>query len=76
MEVGTGGLEGWIRDNVVTLIILILGVCVLWAAKGGNLSKAVTIVAGVILGLAVLGLASGTTATDIGDFIVGLFTSG
>lgn len=76
MEVGTGGLEAWIQNNVVTLIILILGVCVLWAAKGGNISKAVTIVAGIILGLAVLGLASGTTATDIGDFIVGLFTTG
>lgn len=76
MEVGTGGLEGWIRENVITLVILILGICVLWAVKGGNLSKAVTIVVGTILGLAMLGLATGTTATDIGDFVVGLFTSG
>lgn len=70
---GTGGLTAWIQDNVITLVILILGVCVLWAARSGSLSKAVTIVAGVIIGIAVLGLASGNNASDIGTFIITLF---
>lgn len=69
---GTAGLTQWIRDNVVTLVILILGVAVLWAARGGNISKGVTILAGTILGVCVLGLATGTTAADLGNWIVGL----
>lgn len=73
---GTRGITDWIQENVVTLIILVLAVCVLWAARGGNISKAVTIIAGLILGLAVLGMATGTTAADLGKWIADLFTSG
>lgn len=72
----TGGLTQWILDNIITLIILILGVCILWAARGGNISKGVTIIAGAIMGLAVLGLATGNNATSLGDWIVGLFGIG
>lgn len=72
----TTGIIGWIEDNVVTLIVLILAVCVLWAARGGNISKAVTIIAGLILGLAVLGMATGSTAADLGEWIANLFVGG
>lgn len=72
---GTTGLQSWLRENAITLIVLILGLAVLWAARGGNIAKGVTIIGGVVLGLAVLGLASGTNATDIADFIVGLLKS-
>lgn len=72
----TGGLVQWIQDNVVSLIILILALCVLWAARGGNISKAVTIIAGVFLGLAVLGLAVGGNASSVGAWLIGLFGIG
>ena len=72
---GTGGLKRWLQDNVVTLVILALGVVVLWSAKGGNISKGITIVGGVVVGLMVLALASGSNATDLGNFLVGLFKS-
>ena len=72
----TGGLTQWILDNIITLVILILGIAILWAARGGNLSKGVTIIAGAIMGLAVLGLATGNNATSLGDWIVGLFGIG
>ena len=72
-EYGTGGLAEWITDNIITLVVLILGVTVLWAARSGNNSKAVTIVGGLIIGLGVLGLAVGNNATDLGQWMAGLF---
>ena len=72
---GTSGITAWIQDNVVTVVILVAAVAVLWAARSGNIGKGITITAGLILGLAVLGLATGTTATDIGNFIVHLVKS-
>lgn len=71
-EYGTSGVTQWIQDNVVTLVILLLAVAVLWAARQGNISKGITIVAGLLLGVVVLGLASGNNATQLGDFVVGL----
>jgi len=72
-EYGTRGLTDWIQSNVVTLVILILAVCVLWAARAGNISKGITIVAGLLLGVVVLGLATGNNAQDVGAFVVDLF---
>lgn len=69
---GTSGITQWIQDNVVTVVILIAAVAVLWAARAGNVGKGITITAGLLLGLTVLGLASGTNATDIGTWIVHL----
>jgi hypothetical protein len=69
---GTSGISQWIQDNVVTVVILLAACAVLWAARAGNVGKGITVVAGLILGLAVLGMATGTTATQLGNFIVGL----
>ena len=73
---GTSGLAQWIQDNVVTVVILLLAVAVLWAARAGNIAKGITIVAGALVGVAMLGLATGTSATDIGNFIVHLIRQG
>lgn len=72
-QYGTGGLKEWISANVITLVILILGIAVLWAARSGNVGKAITIAAGMMIGIGVLGLASGSNAADIGTFMVDLF---
>lgn len=74
-QYGTGGLKDWISNNVVTLLILILGVSILWSARAGNIAKGITIAGGAIVGLAVLGLATGSNANDMGVFIVNLFRS-
>jgi hypothetical protein len=71
-EYGTSGLVGWLQNNAVPLVILLLAITVLWAARGGNVGKGITIVAGLFLGLAVLGIATGTNATDIGGWLAGL----
>lgn len=71
-EYGTSGLVGWLQNNAIPLVILILAITVLWAARGGNVGKGITIVAGLFLGLAVLGIATGTNASDIGTWMAGL----
>lgn len=73
---GTSGLAQWIQDNVVTVVILLLAVAVLWAARAGNIAKGITIVAGALVGVSMLGLATGTSAADIGNFIVHLIRQG
>lgn len=73
VDYGTKGLSAWIQDNVITVIILVLAAAVLWAAKGGNISKGLTIAAGLLVGLVVLGVATGNNAEDIGTFVIGLF---
>lgn len=72
---GTAGIANWIQQNVVTVVVLIIAVAVLWAARSGNIGKGITITAGLLLGVGVLGLATGTTATDLGSFIVHMFQS-
>ena len=72
---GTAGIAQWIRDNVITLAILVVAAVVLFAARKGDIGKSITIIAGLLLGFTVLGLATGTTANDIGTWIIGLFRS-
>lgn len=72
---GTSGIVTWIQDNVITVVILLAAVAVLWAARAGNIGKGITIVAGLVVGIGVLGLATGTTATDLGNFIIHLIKS-
>lgn len=74
-EYGTSGLVDWIQSNVVTLVLIALAVSVLWAARGGNISKGVTIMAGAILGIVMLGLATGNTAEGMGTWMVNLLRS-
>ena len=59
----------------MTVVILVAACAVLWAARSGNIGKGVTVTAGLILGVAVLGLATGATATDIGNWLVHLVRS-
>lgn len=69
---GTSGLSKWIKDNVISIVILVLGISILFAARNGNISKGVTILGGTLLGLVVLGMATGNTADSIGTFLIGL----
>ena len=59
----------------MTVVILLVACAVLGAARSGSVGKGVTVTAGLILGVAVLGLATGGTATDIGDWLVHLVRS-
>ena len=59
----------------MTVVIFLAACAVLGAARSANIGKGITITAGLIHGVAVLGLATGATATDIGDWLVHLMRS-
>jgi len=53
----TGGLQTWIRSNVIPLLLLVIAVMLFVVAQRGDNAKAMRVVAGVIIALGVLGLA-------------------
>lgn len=72
-EYGTSGLAAWIQNNVFVILILALAAAILFAVKSGSIAKGVTIAAGMLLGLFVLGVAVTPGASeDIGAFLVSL----
>jgi hypothetical protein len=68
----TNGLQGWIQDNVVPLVLLGIAVILLWiGGKGDNAGVARRSV-GLIVGLVALGVAVSGNGPEIGNFLAGL----
>ncbi|MER7015839.1 hypothetical protein ABT324_30765 [Saccharopolyspora sp. NPDC000359] len=73
---GTDGLRGWIIDNVVPLGLLVVAVLLLWLGGGkGDNAGVMTRLGGVLVALALIGIAVSGAGVNIGSFIAGLFTS-
>lgn len=73
-QIGTGGLQAWIQDNVVPLILLTIAVILLWiGGKGDNAGVARRSV-GLIIGLVALGIAVSNSGPQIGQFLASLIT--
>ncbi|GGP61506.1 hypothetical protein [Saccharothrix coeruleofusca] len=75
---GTGGVRQWILDNLVPLLLLTVAVLLLWLGGGkGDNAGVMRRLGGVIIALAIIGLAVTTNAgANIGQWIAGLFTGG
>ena len=73
---GTGGVRDWILDNLVPLLLLSVAVLLLWLGGGkGDNAGVMRRLAGVIVALAIIGLAVTTDAGEnIGQWIAGLFS--
>ena len=70
----TGGLQAWIKSNIIPLLLLLIAVMLFVLAQRGDNAKAMKVVAGVIIALAVLGLASSGNADNLGSWMAGLVT--
>jgi hypothetical protein len=66
VALGTKGLQDWIKNNVVPLIVLFLAVIMLFASGKGDLAKLFKIGAGALISLAVLGIALTGAGVNIG----------
>jgi NhaP-type Na+/H+ and K+/H+ antiporter len=66
VALGTNGLQDWIKNNVVPLIVLFLAVIMLFASGKGDLAKLFKIGAGALISLAVLGIALTGAGVNIG----------
>jgi hypothetical protein len=70
----TGGLQVWIRSNVIPLLLLVIAVMLFVIAQRGDNAKAMKVVAGVIIALGVLGLATSGKAESVGSWMASMVT--
>ncbi len=70
---GTEGIRGWILDNLLPLLLVTVAVLLLWMGGGkGDNAGVMRRVGGVLIALAVVGIAVSGGAVDIGTFLAGL----
>jgi hypothetical protein len=72
---GTGGLQGWISDNIVPLILLGIAVIMLWIGGRGDNAGVARRGVGLLIGLVALGIALTPGAgARVGAFFAQLIT--
>lgn len=71
----TGGVQSWLLDNIVPLVLLAVALLLLWlgGSKGDN-AAVMKRLGGVVIALAIVGLAVGGMGVNVGQWIAGLFT--
>jgi hypothetical protein len=70
----TGALQAWIKSNVIPLLLLVIAVMLFVVAQRGDNAKAMKVVAGVIIALGVLGLATSGRAEGVGVWLASMVT--
>lgn len=75
-ELDTSGVRNWLLDNVVPLVLLAVAVLLLWlgGSKGDN-AGVMRRLGGVVVALALIGLAVSGLGVDVGEWLAGLFTN-
>ncbi|MGQ0837694.1 hypothetical protein [Actinokineospora sp.] len=74
-SIGTSGLRDWILNNLIPLLLLVVALLLLWLGGGkGDNAGVMRRLGGVIVALAVIGLAVTNAGEGIGRWIAGLFT--
>jgi hypothetical protein len=68
----TGGLQGWIQDNIVPLILLAIAIILLWIGGRGDNAGVARRSVGLIIGLIALGIAVSGQGPEVGRFLAGL----
>lgn len=72
--VSTTGLQRWIQDNIVPLVLLAIAVILLWIGGRGDNAGVARRSIGLVIGLIALGIAVSGRATAVGQFLAGLIT--
>ena len=67
-ELNTRGLQGWIQDNVVQLVLLGIAIILLWIGGRGDNAGVARRSLGLLIGLIALGIAVSGKAADVGTF--------
>jgi hypothetical protein len=74
-ELGTGNVRQWLLDNVIPLVLLAVALLLLWLGGGkGDNAGVMRRVGGIIVALAIIGIAITGAGVDIGKWLAGLFT--
>ncbi len=73
-NLSTNGLQGWITNNIVPLILLGIAVILLWIGGRGDNAGVARRSVGLIIGLVALGIAVSGNGPQIGKFLASLIT--
>ena len=73
-NVSTGGLQKWIQDNVVPLVLLAIAIIILWSGGRGDNAGVARRSVGLIIGLVALGIAVSGQGPNVGAFLARLIT--
>ena len=68
----TNGLDSFLRHDILKLVILVIGILIIVRAKAEETRRVMVMSGIVIIGLAVIGLASGDNATNVSSWLVNL----
>ena len=68
----TNGLQGWIQDNVVPLVLLSIAIILLWIGGRGDNAGVARRSVGLLIGLIALGIAVSGNGPEIGSFLASL----
>lgn len=74
-ELSTGGIREWMLGNIVPLFLLAVALLLLWLGGGkGDNAGVMKRLGGVVIALAIIGLAVSGLGVDVGEWLAGLFT--
>ena len=73
-DLNTRGLQGWIQDNVIPLVLLAIAIILLWIGGRGDNAGVARRSVGLIVGLIALGIAVSGNGPQIGAFLARLLT--
>ena len=73
-DLNTRGLQGWIQDNVIPLVLLGIAIILLWIGGRGDNAGVARRSLGLLIGLIALGIAVSGKAADVGTFFARLIT--
>jgi len=75
--VTTSPVSNWIIGNIIPLILLAVALLLLWLGGGkGDNAGVMRRLGGVIVALAIIGIAITGAGVDIGKWLAGLFVGG
>lgn len=74
-QLSTGGVRDWMLDNIVPLFLLAVALLLLWLGGGkGDNAGVMKRLGGVVIALAIIGLAVSGLGVNVGEWLAGLFT--
>ncbi len=73
-DINTRGLQGWIQDNIVPLVLLGIAIILLWVGGRGDNAGVARRSVGLIVGLIALGIAVSGSGDEVGTFLARLIT--
>ena len=73
-DITTRGLQGWIQDNIVPLVLLGIAIILLWVGGRGDNAGVARRSVGLIVGLIALGIAVSGQGDEVGTFLARLIT--